>query len=109
MLHLVMRMAGTEEPSREPLTLLRFNSKTDMEQYATGCDADIGGTSSVHLDLDESTAAAGGSGTDLDPPRPTAKFWGEMKLAVREGYQGRVKGGYTAFRSKVGASRNGWQ
>ncbi|KAI0703804.1 complex I intermediate-associated protein CIA30 [Cytidiella melzeri] len=85
----MLRMAGADEPSREPLTLWNFNSQEQLSNFATGCDGDIGGTSTVHLELDKSTQ-----------PRPSAKFWGEMKLAARPGYEGRVRGGYAGFRSK---------
>lgn len=95
----VLRMAGADEPSREPITLLSFNSKADIGRFATGCDADIGGTSSAHFALDESESTAEASGSKV--ARPTAKFWGEMRLAAREGYQGRVRGGYAGFRSIV--------
>ena len=99
----VIRMAGADEPSRAPLGLWTFNTKEQLSQFATGCDGDIGGTSTVHLDLDESSAVASTSETTLTPPRPTAKFWGEMKLAARPGFEGRVRGGYAGFRSKVSA------
>ena len=54
----VIRMAGADEPSRAPLGLWTFNTKEQISQFATGCDGDIGGTSTVHLDLDESSAVA---------------------------------------------------
>jgi NADH dehydrogenase [ubiquinone] 1 alpha subcomplex assembly factor 1 len=94
-------MAGADEPSRDPLSLWTFNSKDEVAQFATGCDGDIGGTSTVHLELDESSAVAGTSTSALNPPRPSAKFWGEMRLAARAGFEGRVRGGYAGFRSKV--------
>ncbi|KAI0073877.1 complex I intermediate-associated protein CIA30 [Panus rudis PR-1116 ss-1] len=98
----ILRMQGADEPTRAPLTLLTFNSRDDISRIVTGCDADIGGTSSVHFDLDESTATQGtnekSSLTYLG--RPTGKFWGEMSLAVREGMQGKIRGGYAGFRSK---------
>jgi len=92
-------MAGADEPSRAPRTLFTFNSREDLHQYATGCDADIGGTSTVHLDLDETSALPGPAGT---PPvrRPTGRFWGDMRLEVRRGYEGRIRAGYAGFRNK---------
>ena len=72
-----------------------------MEQYATGCDADMGGTSTARLDLDESSAVAGDPKLGLTPTHPTAKFWGEMRLGVRSDLQDRVRGGYAGFRSKA--------
>jgi NADH dehydrogenase [ubiquinone] 1 alpha subcomplex assembly factor 1 len=82
-------MSGVDEPSRAPKTLYTFNSQSALEDYAIGCDADTGGTSTVRLTIDESG------------PRPTTKFWGEMRLAVRPEFQGRVQGGFAGFRSKV--------
>ncbi|OBZ72682.1 Complex I intermediate-associated protein 30, mitochondrial [Grifola frondosa] len=32
--------------------------------------------------------------------RPTGRFWGEMRLAVRVGMEGKIKSGYAGFRSK---------
>ncbi|KAG2110927.1 complex I intermediate-associated protein CIA30 [Suillus discolor] len=91
----ILRMEGADGPSRAPLTLFRLNSKQDIEQFATGCDADIGGTSTAHLELDESTKRNKGSGTTA-----TGRFWGEMRLDVRPELQGRIRGGYAGFRSK---------
>lgn len=86
---LVLTMSGVDEPSTAPKLLCSFNSKATIQEYAKGCDADIGGTSSVNLTLDESG------------PKPTAKFWGDMRLGVRPELQGRVRGGYAGFRSMV--------
>lgn len=91
----ILRMEGADAPSRAPLTLFRLNSKQDIEQLATGCDADIGGTSTVHLDLDEHLERNKGSGSTA-----TGRFWGEMRLGVRLELQGRIRGGYAGFRSK---------
>lgn len=98
-------MQGADEPSRAPITLWTFHSREDVQQFATGCDADVGGLSTVHLDLDESSVlstAAGKKSTNTgDVRRPTGKFWGEMNLGVRSGLEGKVRGGYAGFRSKV--------
>ncbi|KAG0705726.1 complex I intermediate-associated protein CIA30 [Suillus ampliporus] len=91
----ILRMEGADEPSRAPLTLFRMNSKQDIEQFATGCDADIGGTSTVHLELDESPGRNKGSGS-----KATGRFWGDMRLDVRSELQGRIRGGYAGFRSQ---------
>ena len=103
---LVLRMEGADEPSRAPKRLFTFNSREDIEQFDTGCDADVGGLSTVHFELDESTAkppmsekAPSSQGITVD--RPTGKFWGEMRLAVRQGLEGQIRGGYAGFRSKV--------
>lgn len=94
-------MTGADEPSRAPITLFTLNSREDLTRFATGCDADIGGTSTAKLELDESTAQPNAGIKALDPPRPTAKFWGEMRLAARPGFEGRVRGGYAGFRNIV--------
>ncbi|KAJ3848608.1 complex I intermediate-associated protein 30-domain-containing protein [Lentinula lateritia] len=87
----ILKMTGADPPSRAPHTLFTFNSQDDLRMYATGCDADIGGNSTVNLDLDEACTAH---------TRPSARFWGDMRLDVRPQYQGRVRGGYAAFRNK---------
>ena len=95
-------MEGAEEPSRAPKRLFTFNSREDIDQFATGCDVDVGGTSTVNFGLDESTATPLTS--EKSPSlvnRPTGKFWGEMRLAVRHGLEGQIRGGYTGFRSNV--------
>ncbi|KAI0926258.1 hypothetical protein AcV5_008763 [Taiwanofungus camphoratus] len=100
----ILRMQGADEPSRAPITLWTFHSREDVQQFATGCDADVGGLSTVHLDLDESSVlstAAGEKSTNTgDVRRPTGKFWGSMNLGVRSGLEGKVRGGYAGFRSK---------
>lgn len=92
----VLRMQGADEPSRLPRTLFTFHSQADIEQFATGCDADIGGTSTVNLDLDESSQRNASIGTTA-----TAKFWGDMRLGVKAGLEGKLRGGYAGFRNKV--------
>ncbi|KAM5544545.1 hypothetical protein V8D89_001443 [Ganoderma adspersum] len=98
----ILRMEGAEEPSRAPKRLFTFNSREDIDQFATGCDADVGGMSTVNFGLDESTAT---SPTSEKSPslvnRPTGKFWGEMRLAVRHGLEGQIRGGYAGFRSNA--------
>ena len=87
-------MDAIEGPARTPRTLLRFHTEQDMERLAVGCDADIGGTSSAHLNFDpESPNSAGGFGT--------ARFWGVLRLGIKGGNEGRLKSGYAGFRSKV--------
>lgn len=89
-------MKGADPPDRRPVTLFTLNSRDDLSQYATGCDADVGGTSTVHLDLDDDVSRNEPIGKTA-----TAKFWGEMRLAVRSGLENRVRGGYAGFRNKV--------
>ena len=94
-------MTGADMPSREPITLWTFNSREDLKQFATGCDADIGGRSTVHLELDESSAQPNAGVRALDPPRPHVKFWGEMRLSARPGFESKMRGGYAGFRNVV--------
>ena len=84
-------MEGANEPNRKPITLFTLNSHEDLSQFATGCDADIAGTSSVNLTLEQSSPAE----------KPFAKFWGDMRLGVHPQVQGRVRGGYAGLRNKV--------
>ncbi|KAH9945460.1 complex I intermediate-associated protein CIA30 [Epithele typhae] len=98
-------MEGADMPSRLPISLYTFNSHEDISQYAKGCDADVGGTSTVNFALDESTATPSTSEKPHSPHevivnRPTGKFWGEMKLGVRTGLEQRIRGGYAGFRNK---------
>jgi NADH dehydrogenase [ubiquinone] 1 alpha subcomplex assembly factor 1 len=93
-------MQGTEEPSRAPLTLFALNTPEAIKDYAYGCDADVGGTSTAFFDFDDDPAHK--------PPREknklplgAARFHGHMSLAVRPGYEDRVRGGYAGFRNKV--------
>ena len=95
-------MQGAEQPSRAPLTLFALNTPEAIKDYAYGCDADVGGTSTVHFDFDDDPARR--------PPGPTptatsklgaARFHGHMRLAVRPPYEQNVRGGYAGFRNKV--------
>src|ERR1700722_730060 len=90
-------MQGADLPDRHPKTLYTFNSRTDIDQFAVGCDADVGGLSSVHLDLDESTRESNGE----NQPKAIGKFWGVMNLGVKPGLGGKIRGGYAGFRNKV--------
>ncbi|KAK2460924.1 hypothetical protein APHAL10511_007394 [Amanita phalloides] len=92
----VLRMQGAEEPSRLPRTIFTFNSHDDIRQFAKGCDADIGGTSTVHLDLDESPKNNASIGKTA-----SGVFWGDMRLGVRTDLEGKIRGGYAGFRNKA--------
>jgi NADH dehydrogenase [ubiquinone] 1 alpha subcomplex assembly factor 1 len=94
----VLRMSGTDEPDRGPKTLFTFNRREDVENCALGSDADIGGYSTVHLDLDETKE----TNESIGKPA-TAKFWGHMKLDVKPQLQGKVRAGYAGFRNRVRA------
>ena len=95
----VLRMQGAEEPSRAPKMLFAFNSRNDIDEVAMGCDADIGGSSTVHFDLDESTASNEKAVSFLG--RPSGRFWGNMRLSVQQQMKDKVRGGYAGFRSKA--------
>jgi hypothetical protein len=93
-------MQGADAPSRAPKTLFTFHSSTDIQEFVTGCDADIGGSSSVHLDLDPSSSPS----SPTNAGTPTARFWGTMSLSVKPGLEGKIRAGYAGFRNKVLAS-----
>ncbi|KAF8519290.1 complex I intermediate-associated protein 30-domain-containing protein [Gautieria morchelliformis] len=80
-----IKMEGGNPP-RRPTTLWTFHSQEELSQYAVGCDADIGGTSTCNLTMGEE-----GKG----------RFWGDMKLAVKPGLEQKVRGGYAGFRNKT--------
>jgi NADH dehydrogenase [ubiquinone] 1 alpha subcomplex assembly factor 1 len=84
-------MEGANEPNRKPITLFTFNSHEDLSQFSKGCDADIGGTSSVDFSLQQPSPTE----------KPFARFSGDMRLAVRPDVGDLVRGGYAGFWSKV--------
>lgn len=103
-------MQGAEQPSRAPLTLFTLNTPEAIKDYAYGCDADVGGTSTVFFDFDDDPAhkpppgtARGGDKSKLG----AARFHGHMSLAVRPGYEDRIRGGYAGFRNKVRWGKRG--
>lgn len=81
-----IKMEGAN-PSRAPKTLWTFHSQEELGQYVLGCDADIGGTSTCNLTMGEDGKA---------------RFWGDMRLAVKPGLERKIRGGYAGFRNKVG-------
>ena len=98
-------MQGAEEPSRAPLTLFALNTPESIKDYAYGSDADVGGTSTVFFDFNDDPAhkpppSAPGPGRDIKK-LGAARFHGHMSLAVRPGYEDRIRGGYAGFRNKV--------
>lgn len=78
-------MQGVSEQG-QPRILYTYQSQGDIKQHVTGCDADIGGKSSAHLDLD---------------PDGRAKFWGDIRLEVPRGKEDIMRSGYAGFRSRV--------
>lgn len=69
-----------------PRVLFKYRSPEDIKRHVTGCDADIGGKSSVHLNLG---------------PDGKARFWGDMRLEVPLGKEESMRSGYAGFRSRV--------
>ncbi|KAI0312056.1 complex I intermediate-associated protein CIA30 [Amylostereum chailletii] len=92
----VLRMEGLQEPSRTPISLYKINTPEDIAEYATGCDADVGGTSTVNLDFEGDPAI----NEPIGKPG-SGKFWGMMRLGVRPELKGKVRGGYAGFRNKA--------
>lgn len=86
----VARMEGANEPNRKPITLFTLNSHQDLSQFAKGCDADIGGTSTVDLTLQQPSSTE----------KPFTRFSGEMRLGVHPEVEGLVRGGYAGFWSR---------
>lgn len=93
-------MKGTDAPSRAPKTLFTFNNAEDIQKFATGCDGDIGGLSTVNLTVEERPEINQSIGKPA-----TGLFWGEMRLKVKPGMEKKIRGGYAGFRNK--ASTNG--
>jgi NADH dehydrogenase [ubiquinone] 1 alpha subcomplex assembly factor 1 len=91
-------MSGTDALPTGPRTVLKFQTAEDMMQYATGCDSDVGGRSSVHLSLENDP---GDAGVRANGGQAYARFWGDMRTSVRPGLEKRVRGGYAGFRNKV--------
>ncbi|KAH7341875.1 NADH:ubiquinone oxidoreductase complex I intermediate-associated protein 30 [Rhizoctonia solani] len=72
-------------PNIEPRTLFSFRTPQDIQQYALGSDSDLGGNSTVHLE---------------HHPDGYARFWGDMRLDVKAGLEGKLRPGYAGFRNK---------
>ncbi|KAB5595777.1 Complex I intermediate-associated protein 30 [Ceratobasidium theobromae] len=80
----IIRMEGVN-PDTSARTLFSFRTAEDLQQYAVGSDGDLGGNSSAHLD---------------HHPDGYARFWGEMRLDVKAGLEGKLRPGYAGFRNK---------
>ncbi|EJU04763.1 CIA30-domain-containing protein [Dacryopinax primogenitus] len=78
-------IAADPAPPRLPLPMFTIHSQEDLEQFATGCDADIGGYSTCHLELDSESRG---------------RFYGNMNTSVHPSLAGKMNSGYAAFRSK---------
>lgn len=91
-------MKGADAPIRGPKTVFTFNTPEDIQGFATGCDGDIGGLSTVALELDERPEVNSSIGKAA-----TGVFRGEMRLNVKPGMEKKIRGGYAGFRNKVRA------
>lgn len=89
-------MRGADAPTVTSRTLYSFNTDADVKQFATGCDGDIGGLSTVHFDLDERPEINKSIGKAA-----TGMFWGDMRIKVKPGMEKKIRGGYAGFRNKV--------
>ncbi|KZT57958.1 CIA30-domain-containing protein [Calocera cornea HHB12733] len=78
-------LAADPVPPRVPLPLFTFHTPEDIQRFALGCDADINGYSTVHLDL---------------APEGHGRFWGNMSTKVHPKLVGKMNSGYAALRSK---------
>ncbi|KAJ7758866.1 complex I intermediate-associated protein 30-domain-containing protein [Mycena maculata] len=90
----IIRMEGADLPNRGPRLLFGFNTPIEVSEVITGCDADVGGLSTVNFTLD-TTSESERIG------RPTAKFHGHMRLDVRPEMVGRINSGYAGFKTPV--------
>lgn len=87
------------EPALRPLPIFELTRPSDLEQFAIGSDADVGGLSTVQLAIEEGSGS--GSGSDM---RPRGVFRGVLKneLGPTAEKAGVIKrGGYAGFRTKV--------
>lgn len=92
----VILMRGVQGPVRTPRTIFSFDTPEAVDQFATGCDSDSGGLSTVHFDYDTRPEVHG----PLGKPG-SAMFWGDMRLRVKPGMEGRARGGWAGFRNRV--------
>ncbi|KAJ7510397.1 complex I intermediate-associated protein 30-domain-containing protein [Mycena galericulata] len=90
----IVNMEGAELPNRGPRMLFSFNTPQETSEVVIGCDADIGGLSTVNFNLD-TTSESERIG------RPTAKFHGRMRLDVRPEMVGRINSGYAGFKTPL--------
>lgn len=89
-------MKGVEGPIRTPITMFTLNTLDDIHQFGKGCDADVGGLSTVNLTLEERPEINQPIGKEA-----SGVFWGDMRLKVKPGMEGRIRGGYAGIKSKV--------
>lgn len=88
------------EPALRPLPIFELTRPTDLERFAIGSDADVGGLSTVQLAIEQ------GSGPN-DAPRGVFRGVLRAELGPTAEKSGILKrGGYAAFRTKVDITRN---
>ncbi|KAF9532592.1 NADH:ubiquinone oxidoreductase intermediate-associated protein 30 [Crepidotus variabilis] len=90
-------MRGVQGPSRTPRTLYSFHTPEDVQQFATGCDGDQGGLTTVNFDFDARPEIHRSLGSAIPG---SALFWGDMRTKVKSGMEGKIRGGWSGFRNK---------
>ncbi|KAK4047326.1 hypothetical protein OIV83_005504 [Microbotryomycetes sp. JL201] len=83
----VLRASPVPE-TRTVLPLVELKKPEDLQQFALGCDEDLGGKSTVHLDLG---------------PEGKGRLWGKLSSELQAGRrkEGVIeRGGYAGFRTK---------
>lgn len=81
-----------------PETMFTFNGPTSLREIALMSDSDIGGSSSIALRLGEPDEAEESWAMRRTP---FGVFQGRMSLAIREELEGKRRGGYVGWRTKV--------
>ncbi|GJN93382.1 hypothetical protein Rhopal_006436-T1 [Rhodotorula paludigena] len=84
-----LRNTSQQGQHGDALPLVALRSTDDLAHFALGCDADLGGRSSVNLDLG---------------PEGKGRFWGTLSNDLNPGRrkEGVIeRGGYAGFRNKV--------
>lgn len=84
--------------SLRPMQFWSVNSSEDLDQFATGCDRDIGGLSNLRLDYVKDEASQRTS--SRAQAEGYARFWGTLSNQVPRGAK-IMKSGYVAMRNKV--------
>ncbi|KAF8326562.1 complex I intermediate-associated protein CIA30 [Cantharellus anzutake] len=85
----VISMSGAFR-SGEPKLLFRYRSPQEIGQHVTGCDSDLGGSSTAML--------------DISPEDGRGRFSGVVSTNVPRLKDGSVVGGYAGFRNRARTS-----
>jgi NADH dehydrogenase [ubiquinone] 1 alpha subcomplex assembly factor 1 len=91
-------MSGTDPLQTQARSLYAFRTRADVSLFATGCDGDVGGRSTVSLALQDDPEDAG---VRSNQGRPYLRFFGEMRTDVQDNMKGKLRGGYSGMRNKV--------